>query len=109
MKLKLVIENQLEEELYTQDYDPTINDYVRGIRRIEPYDEEKWKNGTVYEFDTLKEMFEFIDSCDIDFTKEYAESFGQWSWEEIDIDYYICPTEYNLMLLRIGSHPEWRD
>lgn len=108
MKIKLVIENYLEECLYGKVYDHNLKNHVE-IRRIEPYDEEKWKNGSVYEFNTLKEVHEFIDSCDIDFTEEYADRFNSYDWEEIDIDYRIDPSEDNLMVLFIGSHQEWRD
>ena len=108
MKIKLIINNQLEDELCSAQYDPNTKKSVE-IRRIKPYDERKWKDQSVYEFNTLKEMKEFIDSCDIDFTDEYAARFCCWDWEEIDIDYYIDPSEDNLIILRIGSHSEWRD
>ncbi len=106
--MKLVIENVLEDELYYDFYDPNTKEFVKK-RRIESYDEKKWKDGSVYEFNTLKEMADFIDSCDIDFTEEYAKRFGNWSWEEIDIEYYIDKSEDNLMILLISSHDEWRD
>lgn len=107
--MKLIIRNLLEDGLYSDVYDENTKELVKK-RRIERYDEEKWKDGSVYEFNTLKEMGEFIESCDINFTKEYEDrKFGEWSWEEIDIDYYIDPSEDNLMILMISSHCEWRD
>ena len=108
MIIKLIINNNLEDEKYYEKYDFNLKKFVQ-IRRIEPYDEKKWKNGSVREFNTLKEMREFIDSCDIDFTEKYAENFSNYDWEEIDINYYIDPSEDNLMKLYIGSHREWRD
>ena len=109
MKLKLVIKNELENGLYYERYNPETNEFV-SARRIEQYDENKWKNGSIYEFNTLKEMCEFIDTCDIDFTSEYANyEFSEWSWEEIDIDYYIDPSKDNLMIMIISSYHEFRD
>lgn len=109
--MKLVIKNELEHGgLYHDFYDPNTGKFVKK-RRIEPYDEEKWKDGSVYEFNTLKEMCDFIDSCDIDFTEDYEEyeHFNSWYWEEIDIDYYIDKSEDNLMILLISSHAEFRE
>ena len=107
MKIKLIIKNYLENDLYYNEYDRDSKELVQK-RRIKQYDEDKWKNDSVYEFDTLKEMKDFIDSCDIDFTDEYADlKFDRWSWEKIDIDYYIGDKEDNLMFLSIGSHSEW--
>lgn len=103
MKIKLIINNQLEDELYSAKYDPNTKKSVE-IRRIKPYDESKWKDLSVYEFNTLKEMKEFIDSCDIDFTDEYVKEFNDYSWDEIDIHYSIDPSEDNLMRLYIESH-----
>lgn len=109
MKIKLIIENHLEDSLYYNKYVPDLGERIQQ-RRIKPYDEDRWKNNSVYEFNTLKEMKDFIDSCDIDFTDEYADvKFNCWYWEEIDIDYYISDEEDNLMILYIGSHEEWRD
>lgn len=104
--MKLVINNLLEGELYYDFFDPNTMEFVKR-RRIERYDEEKWKDGTVYEFNTLKEMADFIESCDIDFTDDYEKSFSKWSWEEIDIEYRIDTSEDNLMILIISSHREW--
>lgn len=110
MAIKLIIKNDLEDGLYVNVRELPGKMVVNRMRRIKPYDEEKWKDGSVYEFNTLKEVREFIDSCDIDFTDEYAErSFSQWSWEEIDIDYEIGKEEDNLIYLYIGTHDEWRD
>lgn len=106
--MKLVINNLLEGGLYYDFYDPNAKDVVKR-RRIERYDEEKWKDGSVYEFNTLSEMADFIESCDIGFTEDYGKRFSDWDWEEIDIDYYIDTSEDNLMILLISSHNEWRD
>lgn len=95
--------------LYYDLYDPNTEKFVKS-RRIKPYDEKKWKDGSIYEFNTLKEIGDFIDSCDIDFTEEYEEyeDFSSWYWEEIDIEYHIDKSEDNLMVLLISSHSEIR-
>lgn len=78
---------------------------------LKPYNEEKYKHGRVYEFNTLKEIKKFVDSADdeIDYTSEHSETFGQWDWQEIDIDLDIDDSEDNLMVLTISAHDEWRD
>lgn len=107
MKIKLEIRNYLEDCMFEEIMNP---DETTSKRRVlEPYDEEKWKNGRIYEFNTLKEVREFTDSCDIDFTDEYSASFCQWSWEEIDLETYISKDEDNLLIFEINSHEEWRD
>ena len=103
MKIKLIINNRLEGDLYFDQFDFNLKKFVQ-IRKIESYDEKKWKDGSVYEFNTLKEIKEFIDSCDIDFTDEYVKEFNDYSWDEIDIHYSIDPSEDNLMRLYIESH-----
>lgn len=106
--MKLVINNLLEDGLYYDFFDPNTREFVKR-RRIERYDEEKWKDGTVYEFNTLKEMADFIESCDIDFTEDYEKRFSDLGWEEIDIGYHIDTSEDNLMVLVISSHNEWME
>lgn len=107
--MKLIIKNCLEEDgLYYDFYDSNIEEFVKK-RRIKSYDEEKWKNGSVYDFKTLKEMGKFIKTCDIDFTEEYAKNnFSRWFWEEIDIEYHIDDSEDNLIILSISSHEDFR-
>ena len=114
MKIKLIVKNRLEDELYIDvykipgDVGKEMNEY--RIRRIKPYDEEKWKDGSIHEFNTLKEVADFYDSCDIDFTEEYADSyFDELHWEEIDIDYVISKEEDNLVELYIDTHDEFGD
>ncbi len=108
--IKLKIKNIFEEigTLYNDVYSTETKNFVM-IRRIEEYDETKWKNNAIYEFNTLKELKHFIDTCEIDFTEEYAERFDEWSWEEIDRDLYIDDSEDNLMIFVISAHDEWRD
>ena len=108
MKIKLIINNRLESDLYYDRFDPISKKFVQ-TRKIKSYDEKKWKDGSVYEFNTLKEIREFVDSCDIDFTDEYMENFGGYTWEEIDRNYFIDPSEDNLMRLFIESHTECID
>ena len=108
MKIKLIINNRLEDDLYYDQFDPNLKKFVQN-RKIKSYDEKKWKDGSVYEFNSLKEIQEFIDSCDINFTDEYAKNFNDYNWEEIDINYFIDPSEDNLMRLFIESHKECRD
>lgn len=90
-----------------------INDLMyhnRGhIKTFKPYDKEKWADGKRYKFDTLKEVKEFIDTCDIDFSEEYKKRFSQWGWWEIDRDLDILTSEDNLIQFHIGAHEEWRD
>lgn len=112
--IKLFINNDLEGKEYSE-----LHKFSNGIgskmekvyvRKFEPYDEDKWKDGKIYNFETLKEVINFIDTCDIDFTDEYAcMEFSTWNWEEIDIDYFINPKEDNRIDLYIGTHQEWRD
>ena len=114
MEIKLIVKNKLEDALY-QDVSDFPADVGKDtseyrIRRIKPYDEEKWKDGSIYEFNTLKEVADFYDSCNIDFTEEYADSyFDDWHWEEVDIDYVISKEEDNLIELYISTHDEFRD
>lgn len=108
MAIKLIIENELECDLYFDHYNPDTKE-TKKIRRVKHYDENKWNDGHTYEFNTLKEVINFIDTCDIDFTDEYGERFCEWDWEEIDIDYYIDSKEDNLIIMLIASHNEWRD
>ena len=105
MKIKLIINNRLEGDLYYDQFDFNLKKFVK-ICKIESYDEKKWNDGSVHEFNTLKEIKEFIDSCDIDFTDEYVKNFDDYSWDEIDIHYSIDSSEDNLMRLYIESHKE---
>ena len=114
MEIKLIVTNKLEDELYKDVCkfpDGVGKEMIEyRIRRIKPYDEEKWKDGSIHEFNTLKEVADFYDSCDIDFTEEYADLyFDEWHWEEIDIDYVISKEEDNLIELYICTHDEFED
>ncbi len=103
MKIKLIIKNHLEDEIYYDHYSWKTRK-IEKIRRIAPYDETKWNNNHVYEFDSLKEAKDFIDSCDIDFTNEYEKTFfGSFNWEVIRTDYSISSDEDNLLILDISS------
>lgn len=78
---------------------------------LKPYDEEKYKDGKVYEFDTLKDLNAFYKQAidDIDYKQDYAETFSTWSWQEVDHELEISDEEDNLMILSISAHDEWRD
>lgn len=92
--------------------DGTVIGYICNetyMSSIKPYDMEKWKDGKLYEFKTLKEVKNFIDSCDIQFTDECVNSFSEWGWQELDMDYYIDDSEENLIIFSISTHQEWRD
>lgn len=108
--IKLKIKNWFEEcnSVNIQEFSLETKEFVT-IRRIEKYDKEKWKNEAIYEFNTLKELQNFIDTCDICFTEKYAERFGLWDWEEIDLNLYIDNSEDNLMVFDISSHQECRN
>lgn len=78
---------------------------------LKSYDEEKYKDGKVYEFDTLKDLNAFYKQAidDIDYKQDYAETFSTWSWQEVDHELEISDEEDNLMILSISAHDEWRD
>lgn len=78
---------------------------------LKPYDEEKYKDGRMYEFNTLKDLNTFYKQAqeDIDWTADHARTFGQWDWQELDFDLDIDDSEDNLMVLSISAHDEWRD
>ena len=78
---------------------------------LKPYDEEKYKDGRMYEFNTLKDLNTFYEQAqkDIDWKEDHARTFGEWSWQELDFDLYIDDSEDNLMVLSISAHDEWRD
>lgn len=76
---------------------------------IEPYDEEKWKDGKTYEFDTLREIIRFCNTCDIRFKDEFVKSFNDWIWSELNMETCIDDSEDNLVIFEIFMYEEWRD
>lgn len=76
---------------------------------VKPYDMEKWKNGKIYEFNTLREVNEFIDSCNLEFTEESIESYTCCDWYNIKIYYRIDQYEDNLINLFITYERESND
>ncbi len=97
-KIKLVVVNWLEKDLY---YEPNP---AERSRRIKPYDEEKFKNRSVYYFNSLKDVGDFVKSCNIEFTEEYRKrNFTAWEWEEIYVRYLIDQTEDNTLVFEIGT------
>ena len=99
-------EEELREDVeYGGHIDPT-NPFI-----LKPYDKEKFKDGRVVEFENLKdaEAFRKDAANNIEYTEEYAKTFSQWDWQEIDIDLRIVDSEDNTMLLVISAHDEWRD
>lgn len=108
----LKIKNWLQKGRDYKEIDPSgvfakINESDNSL--VKPYDTEKWKDGRIYEFDTLREVVEFINSCDIEFTEEAEADFTNWTWSELDLDHYIDPSEDNLIIFSISMHEEWRD
>lgn len=106
--IKLRIDNYLENRNW--DHNKGINsDFQRySLEEIIDIDLEKIKNGRIYEFNNLKEVKEFIDSCEIDFTEEYEKHFDEWEWEEIDLTLDISDEEDNLLIYEIEAHTEFR-
>lgn len=85
----------------------TVNDCESDY--IEPHDEEKWKDGKTYEFNTLREIVNFCESCDIRFKDEIVKSFNQWSWCELCKEFHIDDSEDNLVIFEIMMYEAWRD
>lgn len=111
--IKLRIENEFmqEEKEYIEAGKPE-NWYHRDLPflGLEDYDKEKWKDGKEYEFNSLKELQEFVDTLNLKWTEDFMRyNNGTWDWYEIDDILYICKDEDNLMILDIGYHEEWRD
>ena len=109
IKLKIVNWFQ-KDECYKEQLDDRFwrvnesdSDYVK------PYNEEKWKDGRIYEFETLREVLNFTESCDIDFTDEVKNAMCRWTWYELDFEYSIDASEENLMIFDISMHEEYRD
>lgn len=103
--IKLIIRN----DLYNYETKHVLEDgkwIEKEIRVVRSYDEEKWKDGRIYEFNTLKEVQEFINTCDIWFTDEKIDTFNCWTWEEIDKEIWIETCEDNLIVFCISSHEE---
>ena len=115
--VKLRIENRfqgLSEEVLAElkeDAEYGCSGCAINPYNLKPYDEEKYKDGRMYEFNTLKDLNAFYKQAkeDIDWREDHACTFGQWSWQELDFDLYIDDSEDNLMVLSISAHDEWRD
>lgn len=105
--ITLRIENWFQRNEMATEEDPFH--YEVEPFEIKPYNREKWKDGKLYEFKTLRDVINFIDSCDIDFTEECKATFCKWDWKEIDLDYRIDSSEENLIILEISMHEEWID
>lgn len=115
--IKLQIVNWFQK---SEDYEEVIGTLPNGgniymdhdfesVDEIKPYDQEKWRDGKEYEFNTLKELKEFTDTCEIDFKDEVKVRFGNWYWMEIDKNLLIDISEDNKMRFIISCHGEWRD
>ena len=107
--IKLKIENYLENHRFL--YNKGINfDFKKySLEEIIDGDLEKIKDGRIYEFNNLKEVKEFIDSCEIDFTEEYQKHWDEWEWEELDLTLDISNEEDNLLIYEINAHWDCRD
>ena len=115
--IKLQIDNWFQKP---EDYEEVIgtlpngeniymNHNFEGADMIKAYDQEKWRDGKEYEFNTLKELKEFTDTCEIDFKEEVEERFCNWDWMEIDKNLLIDVSEDNKMRFIISCHEEWID
>lgn len=76
---------------------------------IEPYDEEKWKDGKTYEFNTLREIVNFCESCDIRFKDEIVKTFNNRCWCDLYKRFCIDDLEDNLVIFEIFMREEWID
>lgn len=115
--IKLLIKNRFqkmtEEDLkcFKEEAEHTQVGCVYNPFYLKEYDKEKWRNGRIYEFNTLKEIKEFYNEAEeeIDYTKEHSDTFSEWTWQVIDITLDIDTSEDNFMVLRIDAYDEWRD
>lgn len=72
---------------------------------IMEYDAEKWKDGKVYEFETLKEVSEFCSSCDIYFTDSFEDQvFDENDYWVLSKNYYIDDSEDNILIFEIRMY-----
>lgn len=76
---------------------------------LKPYDEEKWKDGKTYEFETLKDLVHFCDSCEIEFTDDILNAATDWNWDVLEKKFHIDDSEDNLVIFEIFMYEEWRD
>lgn len=109
--IKVKIENLIQQYKNLDD-EEDIEDYIRDLYSgIAQYDEDKFKDGKVVYFNSLKEVEAFRKEADktIRYTEEKEKAFSQWSWQVIDIELTIDETEVNTMNLYISAHDEWRD
>lgn len=83
---------------YVNDYEPDF---------IAPYDEEKWKDEKTYEFETLKDLHYFCETCDIKFADRVHKLENEWNWYELSFDIYIDESEDNLMIFDISMCENW--
>lgn len=115
VKLRIVNEfqNLTEENLAVAKANENVFRGYGAINpyNLKPYDEEKYKDGKVYDFNTLRDLNAFYEQAidDIDYKDDYIESFSEWSWQEVDHELKISDEEDNLMILSISAHDEWRD
>lgn len=107
--IKLIINNNLENHYwYYNDYIENDRDYL--LEEVIYCDFEKIKDGRIYEFNNLKEVKEFIDSCEINFTEDYRKNFYEWEyWEKIDVILDISNDEDNLLIYTIDVNGEYID
>ena len=87
------------------------SDYRNTYYGLKPYDEDKFKDGKIVYFNSLKEVEAFRKEAHdtIDYTPEKYDTFSNYDWQVIDIELSIDDSEDNLMLLCINAHDEWRD
>ena len=84
-------------------------DYRDRYYGLKTYDEDKFKDGKIVYFNSLKEVVAFIKEAHdtINYTPEKYDTFSDYDWQVIDIVLRIDDSEDNLMLLYINAHDEW--
>ena len=115
--LKVKIDNDFQkysnEELAELKEEATYGGYYYPANPyyLKPYDEDKFRNERVYEFNTLKEIenFRLEASNSISWTEEVCKRFSNWERLKFDIELRIDNSEDNLMIIHISAHAEIRD
>jgi len=91
-----------------------VNEIQRGTcyfdaSYIAPYDEKKWADNRIYKFRTLKEIVEFMDTCNIEFNARAKSSFTMFEWGSVNKHWYIDRRHNNQIVLYISAELEVLD
>lgn len=111
IKLRIINEFIKEEKEWIDSGKPENWNYGElPFLGLKEYDKNTWNDGKEYKFNSLKELQEFVDSLDLEWTDKFdINCNGRWSWYEIDKKLHIDTEEDNLMIIHISYHEEWRD